>query len=205
MEGAEPSEEGEAGVGMIAAGEGRTPTPMLSPAVVEEQRLLPEPPTSPPTGLIPLPSMEVDFPESETTLPMPPAQLEPMALWNEIAQLHVKLGKFGHGYAQGHRVLQGWQGKLNGMGNMVLDLHAKTSELVNRFLAIESQDPVSHIGDLPREFAGIQTHLSGCAEALRNLGGEIKRLQAWQAEMANLPTQVGQAQRDVRTTWEEVG
>jgi chromosome segregation ATPase len=151
--------------------------------------------------------MEVDFPDSETTRPMQPPILEPQALWEEIARLYVKLGKFGHGYAQGHEVLQSWQGKLNGMANMIVDLHAKMGELVHRFLSIESQDPIMHISNLHGEVAGMKAQLQQCAEALQGIRGEIAKIQAWQGQaesLATLPGQVAQAQKEVRGTWDEL-
>ena len=113
-----------------------------------ERRLLPERPSSPPTGLVPLPAMEVSFDDTEMVEPTQPSTLEPMALWGEIARLHRKLEKFGQGYARGHGALQTWQGKLNNMANMVMDLHTKLGELAHRFLNIEAQEPLVHISSL---------------------------------------------------------
>ena len=62
--------------------------------------------------------------------------------------MYQKLGKFATKYQQVHGVLREWQPKLANMASTVVDLHQIQGELIQRFLAIEGQRPLQHIGAL---------------------------------------------------------
>ncbi|EPS60032.1 hypothetical protein M569_14772, partial [Genlisea aurea] len=85
---------------MIAAGgeeeEMETPRGRLTEA--ERRLILDAPPASPPTSLMALPAMEVDFGEQDLVRPSPPPTVDARALWEEFAALHQKLGHFGRSY-----------------------------------------------------------------------------------------------------------
>jgi len=191
-----PCSETSPVIRMIAAGEGEE-NPRASLTEAERRFVLNSPPGSPPTTLVPLPTMEVDFSEQDALRPNQPPQLDAKILWDEFADIRQKLGRFGRGYMHGYAALGSWQTKLNNMAYMVVDMHGKLSELIDRSLAFEGQDPIAYLSGLYSKVQELEREMQQWQGLIRELQSSVSQLQQWQASASTLtvlPAQVAQVQ-----------
>jgi len=166
----------------------------------DETLCLPPLPTSPPTQIVTMPAMEVSFTADEENRVVPPSGLEPTFLWSELLRMHTKLVHFGLEYQKVRNVLQNWQGKLTVMGQVVTDLHRVQSELIHRFLGVETT--------VPSEVYALKLQMGEASEMVNELRtfavrveDHLQKFQLWRTDvdrLSDLPTKFANSQGEIQ-------
>ncbi len=147
-----------------------------------------------------MPAMEVSFTTDEENRVVPPSGLEPNFLWSELLRVHTKLVHFGLEYQKVRNVLQNWQGKLTVMGQVVTDLHRVQSELIHRFLGVETTVP-SEVYALKLQMAEASEMVNELRTFAVRVEDHLQKFQLWRTDvdrLSDLPTKFANSQGEIQ-------